>query len=175
MDTVTIKSSKGKIALIGLGAGVFVFACVLMILHADEQTRRNPLFLKIIGVIGILFFGIGLIYSVIKLFDNKSALIIDDKGITDNSSGVAVGFIAWQDITHISITQVRSTRFFLIYTVNPEKYLNDSNPFKSYMRKLGIKMYGTPLSISSSTLKYGFDELEKLLQSRLEQYKLENQ
>jgi len=30
-----------------------------------------------------------------------------------------------------------------------------------------MKMYGTPLSITSTTLKYDFNDLEKLLKDRL--------
>jgi len=41
---------------------------------------------------------------------------------------------------------------------------------KGMKRKLlagNMKMYGTPLSITSNTLKYNFNDLEKLLKDRL--------
>jgi hypothetical protein len=173
MEPVIIKLSKSKIALLTIGSALFVLAGIWMLLNADEQTRRSPIVLKIVGVAAILFFGICFIYSIIKLFDNKPGLIVDDKGITDNSSGVAAGFIPWKKIKSIKVIEIKSTRFLLIYTSNPESYLNDKNTFKKKMMQLNNKMYGTPVNISSNSLKFKFDDLEQLLQSCLERYKAE--
>jgi len=171
METVVIKLSKIKIALLISGSVLFVLAGIWIFMIADEQTRRSPIILKTAGIAAILFFGVCFIYGIIKLFDSKPGLIIDDKGITDNSSGVAAGFIPWQDIIRFTTTQVQSTRFLLIYTLNPESYLEGKNSLKKKMMRLNYKMYGTPFSISSNSLQFKFDDLEKLLQSRLENYK----
>ncbi len=64
-----------------------------------------------------------------------------------------------------------STKFLLIEVKNPEKYIkNAKGGMKARFMKTNMKMYGTPLSITSSTLKYGFNELEKLIQTEFEKY-----
>ena len=59
-----------------------------------------------------------------------------------------------------------STKFLLIYTSNPDKYLERVNGLKRKLMQSNMTMYGTPLSITSNTLKYNFDNLEKLILDR---------
>ena len=57
-----------------------------------------------------------------------------------------------------------STKFLLIKLSNPEKYIEKAkNEMTARLMRTNIKMYGTPLSITSNTLKYDFEKLEKLI------------
>src|SRR5688572_21400205 len=67
----------------------------------------------------------------------------------------------------IKTEQVMSTRFLLILISNPDKYLERVNGFKRKLMQGNMKMYGTPLSITSNALRYNFDDLERLVKSRL--------
>jgi hypothetical protein len=60
-----------------------------------------------------------------------------------------------------------STKFLLIFISNPDKYLDRVSGFKRKLMKGNMKIYGTPLSITSITLKCSFNELEKLIFGRL--------
>ncbi len=65
-----------------------------------------------------------------------------------------------------------STKFLLIGVENPEKYIGKAKSgIKARLMKTNMKMYGTPLSITSNTLKYDFNELEKLIQTEFEKNK----
>lgn len=48
-----------------------------------------------------------------------------------------------------------------------KRILNKVRGFKHKLMAGNMKMYGTPLSTTSTTLKYNFDELEKLLKDKL--------
>ncbi len=102
-------------------------------------------------------------YGIKKLFDKRIGLIVDRDGITDNTNAASVGLINWTDITGIKTEQIMSTKFLLIYTSNPDKYLERVKGLKRKLMQGNMKMYGTPLSIPSNTLKYNFDKLEKLI------------
>ncbi|AXG74995.1 hypothetical protein DVK85_12445 [Flavobacterium arcticum] len=171
MSEIEIPRSRQKIILLTLGSLLFIAAGYWISIEiADEQTRLPTLYVKIIGIISIGFGSIGFIYSLKSLFNRKHSLIINNKGVIDNSSGVSVGLIKWSDITDIEITQVKSTKFILLFVENPEHYINNSKSFKKFLLKSNHKMYGTPLSISSTSLQCTFDDLEKEIRSGLERY-----
>jgi hypothetical protein len=132
----------------------------------------TPELIQIIGIVGILFFSATGIYGIRKLFDKKAGLIIDSDGITDNSNASSIGLIEWNDITEIRTKQIMSTKFLLIDIENPEKYIGKAkNGMQAKLMRTNMNMYETPLSITSNTLKYNFDELEKLVKTELKQIK----
>lgn len=167
MNKVEIPLSKKKLIL-GIGGSILfvVLGLYLFTTIAEQQIRFSPIFVKGIGIAGILFFGATGIYGTRKIFDRKIGLTIDENGIIDNTNASSVGFIKWRDITEIKTEQVASTKFLLIYTTNPEQYLDKVKGFKKKLMTGNNKMYGTPLSITSSTLKCKFEDLEKLINDR---------
>jgi hypothetical protein len=171
MNRVEIPLSKTRITLVVGGALAFVGMGVLFMVTPETFVSplfRNPLTLRIIGIVAALFFGFAGLYGIRKLFDQEIGLVLDERGITDNTNASSVGLIAWADITAIETEQVMSTRFLLIYTAQPEKYLDRVGGFKRKLLKGNMKMYGTPLSITSTTIRYDFDALEKLVKTRLQ-------
>ncbi len=63
-----------------------------------------------------------------------------------------------------------STKFLLIHVRNPEEYIDKARGgVKAKLMHSNMQMYGTPLSITSNTLKCSFDELERLIGVGFEQ------
>ena len=177
-DKIEIPLSKNKIILLTIGSFLFVIAGIWLFANSTEfqnhsmRLLRNPMVVKSVGIISVLFFGATGVYGIRKLFDKKVGLIIDKNGITDNSNASSIGLIEWKDILEIKTEQVMSTKFLLIEVNNPEKYIEKAkNGMKARLMKANMRMYGTPLSITSNTLKYDFNKLEKLIQTELEKNK----
>lgn len=61
---------------------------------------------------------------MIKLPDNKSGLIIDQTGLTDNSSVASAGQIYWTDISNISGKEIHKQKFILLHVTNPQNYID---------------------------------------------------
>ncbi|MGS0748614.1 STM3941 family protein [Halpernia sp. GG3] len=133
----------------------------------EIQTRFNPTLIKGVGIASVLFFGATGIYGIKKLFDNNVGLTIDDSGIIDNTNATSIGLIKWADIIEKRTEQVMSTKFLLIFTKDPNEILEKVSRMKRKLMAGNMKMYGTPLSITSTTLKYNFNALKKLLKDRL--------
>ena len=176
-EEIEIPLSKQKVFLLLIGSLLFVLAGIFLFYNASEfgemplKFLRNPLLIKGIGVLGMLFFGgMGIIGSK-KLFENKAGLTVGKNGITDNSNASSVGLIEWADISAIRRKQVMTTKFLLIDLVNPEKYIEKADGMKARLLRANMKMYGTPLSITSNTLKYDFRELECLIQEEFKKNK----
>lgn len=168
MNKIEIPLSKTKL-LFGIGGSILfvVLGLYLFTTIVEQQTRFNPTLVKVVGIAGILFFGATGIYGVKKMFDNNVGLTIDDNGIVDNTNASSIGLIKWEDITEIRTEQVMSTKFLLIFTKDPDGILEKVSGMKRKLMAGNMKMYGTPLSITSTTLKYNFNDLEKLLKIRL--------
>ena len=173
MGKIEIPLSKTKL-LLGIGGSIlFIVLGIWLFTHAYDfqnmslRILRNPTVIKTVGIAGILFFGATGIYGIKKMFDNKVGLTIDDNGIIDNTNASSIGLIKWSEITEIKTEQVMSTKFLLIYTKDPNSILDKVKGMKRKLMAGNMKMYGTPLSITSNTLKYNFNDLEKLLKNRL--------
>ncbi len=157
------------------GSILFVVLGALLYMNADSfqehstSLLRDPILLRVIGIFSILLFMATGIFSFKKMFDNELGLVIDAEGITDNSSGVSVGLIEWKDITNIISQQIMTTKFLLIEVKDPEKYIAKAkNGITAKIMRANLKSYGTPLSISSNTLKYKFKKLEELIYTEFE-------
>ena len=170
MNKIEIPLSKSKILLLLIGAVVFVFLGIFFILYPEKflsSIMKSENFIRIMGVIAVLFFGAVGISGTKKMFDKSVGLAIDDNGIIDNTNAASVGLIKWSDITEITTKQVMSTKFLLIFIRDPNEILERVSGIKHNLMVANMKMYGTPLAITSTTLKYDFNELEKLLKDRL--------
>ncbi|WP_421754628.1 STM3941 family protein [Croceimicrobium sp.] len=171
-DRIEIQLSKTKILLLLIGASVFVVLGVLFIMNPEQFKSllfRNAETIRIAGIAAIAFFGLCLVFIARKLFDKKVGLTIDQNGITDNSNATSVGLIEWDDITDIGIVQVASTKILMLQTDKPDKYIDKAkNGISKRAMKANNKMYGSPLSIISNSLKIKNDDLEKLIREEFE-------
>lgn len=167
MHTV-IPLSKTKLLFSLAGSLLFIFLGYMIL--TDIPPKLNPDITKVLGIITMVFFGTTFIVALIKLLDKKPGLVIDDNGILDNSSGVSAGLIAWKDIIRIDVKQIISTKFLIIHTTNPDVYLKRVGPGKSWIMKRNIGLYGSPIAIPSTTLRYDFDKLKNLILVELEKH-----
>ena len=166
MEKIEIKLSKNKIALLTIGSLIFVIIGILFLLNPESFTSfryRNEDFIRIAGILSTIFFGATGIYGCFKFFDKKVGLTLNDEGIIDNTNASSIGNINWDEISEIKMEQVMSTKFLLVYIKNPNKFIESSSGFKKKIMIANNKMYGTPISITSNTLKCNFDELEKIV------------
>ena len=173
MERIEIPLSKTKIFLLLAGSVVFVVIGLLFAIEPDRFVTpilRSPGVVRIAGIAAVLFFGATGIYGARKIFDKTPGLIIDEKGIFDNSNATSIGLIPWSEITAINTAQVMSTKFLLIFTRDPELVMQKVTGIKRKLMASNWKMFGTPISITSTALKYDFEKLEVLLRKKLQEY-----
>lgn len=165
-DKIEIPISKTKTLLLILGCLGFVMVSIWLWSIADEQTSRSPALIKMVSILGILFFGLGLVLGPKKLFDKRPGLIIDDEGIRDNMSSSGGRFISWSNITGFETIKIKSTKILLIHVNNATDIINKESKWRQKMMRYSERTYGTPISIGSGTLKIDFDKLETILANR---------
>ena len=168
---IEIALSKKKIFLMLLGALTFIAIGLWFVISPPTISNSywgNPTKITIAGYASILFFGLCAFVLIKKMPDNKPGLIIDQTGLTDNSSGVSAGQILWSDIEDISVLEINRQKLIMLQVRNPQDYIDkQTSGFKRKMMQMNYKMYGTPLSITSNGLKISFDELLSTLTDKL--------
>ena len=162
-DELVIELSKSKAILMILGSFGFV-AAGYWLFSMDAAAMReglidDPLFVHGVGIVGMVFFGMVGIVGIRKLFDKKPGLVLNSAGIIDNSSGLAAGFIPWSEITGAEIYEVHRQKMLIIKVRNPEEFIQRGNVLQRAMVKMGSKMSGSPIAITSNTLKINFPQL----------------
>lgn len=162
-EEMTVPLSKTKLLFILLGAIGFVCLSGWLFTFAE-------FFIKTVAIIAIAFFGVVAIFVLKKLFDNSPGLIINSQGIFDNSSGVAVGLIPWDQITGFSVSSIQSQRILTIHVRHPEDYLNKGNFMKRMAIRANARFYDSPVQLSSNALKMNFDELITAIHQYFEKY-----
>jgi hypothetical protein len=173
-ETLKIPLSKDKLMLLFAGSLLFVILGLWFIKQPENFTRTSfkpsPMLITTIGYASVIFFGICGMFIFRKLFDTKAGIILDGKGIHDNSSGVSTGFIPWSDISNISTIEVSRQKLIMIEVNNPDDYINrQTNFIAKKAAAINHKMYGSPIAITATSLKYGFDDLYYTLRKRWQQ------
>ena len=163
-DRVVIASSKVKLILLTAGAFLFVVAGIWMFDVADTQRRYAPMYVRVMSVLAIGFFGLSGLYGLRKLFDGSPGLVLDREGIIVYASGIAAGRVAWREIRDIQVVSVSGQQFLAITVEDPEKFLMKGNVLGRWFARMNHKAYGTPIFISSHSLTMKFEDLEERIQ-----------
>jgi hypothetical protein len=144
-EPIVVKQSlKGNI-LYGFGAFVMSLLCLLLVFMnfgSISGTFNLLVYIldKVILVFGFVFFGYSFIYYLKRANSGKEILIVDEKGITDNSSALACGFIPWRDIDNIYIASSMGNQFIELVLNNEEHYLKKLKGIKKLAVLINKKM-----------------------------------
>jgi hypothetical protein len=166
-DETIIEFSKTKLLLLIIGSLAFIgigsWMVSLDVAQIEAQRRFNdPLLVHGIGWVGIVFFGLCGAYGIRKFFDKRPGLIFSSVGITDNSSSVSAGLIPWNEISGFNIHELQKQKMLIVLVKNQNKYIEVGNVIKRTLNRTNYKMCGSPIAITSNSLKINFDELLEL-------------
>ena len=159
-----------------VGSLLFVIISVLMLVNASSFKSpifQNEVLILVVGILGLVFFGFCTIFIIKAIFSQKIMLTISESGIEDRSSGVSIGLIEWQDIVGIETRQIYSQKFVVLLTSQPDKYLDKANStMKRKAMQANARLCGSPLAISSNSLKINHADLETMLNQKWENYRI---
>ena len=172
-NRIEIPLSKLKLIKLFFLATAFVAGGVFFIISPSSFTDNGVLHtpkngILIIGYACVAFFSVGVVISIVKFFDKKPGLLIDNLGITINPGSWSNTFIEWNKIEKFGVTSISRTKLILVHLNDPEGFIDTfSSSFKRKIALFSLKSYGTPISISAGTLQIKTDELFTLLTDKL--------
>jgi hypothetical protein len=161
-EEIKIPLSKNKLILTFVGAWAFVIAGLWLALFLPGADLSAVL----AGWAGIIFFGLCGTFLSFKIFDTKPGLIINQTGILDNSSALASEWIRWEEIEGIREIQVKNQKFIQIILKDPEAHIAKHKGYVKYLMQVNYKWYGSPVNISSISLKTNFKELRNIVEQK---------
>lgn len=167
MQATTIPLSKSKVLFLLVVSIVFLLLGYWLygLDAAEIEARRrynSPAFVHSIGIAGFIMGVLGSIVAVRKFFDSTPGLVLDEQGLTDNSSAFSAGFIPWSEIAGIEVRQIQRQRILYILLADPEAYIAKFSPMKQKLMRLNMKMAPSPVAVISNSLSVSFDELLEL-------------
>lgn len=130
---------------------VLIFlGCMLM------KQQQNPFLLALYSLCTLCMIFSFLFY--LKKIRTKSAILeVDDRGITDNSSSLAIGFVPWEDIKSIRITSFWSSRYIGLDLVREKDYYQKYSFLKRKIaelnKKLGLASVNIPLELTGEKVE----------------------
>ena len=161
-NELVIPPSRLKLVGTLLGALAFVALGVLMMIIE----MRQGLFAKFIGLVCVAFFG-AVAVSVLKhLIILGPAIVINAKGIVDNSSGVSVGFIAWDEIAEVREYTVANQTFLGIVPKDLDTLVARQPKWKRRMIRANLKLGAAPVNIPQSVLGVKVSDLVREIETR---------
>lgn len=169
-NEIVVLLSKTKLVAMVCGSIAFLLGSILLWRISETQKRPNPVVVKGAAVLGASFFGVCALYGVYKLCDSRPGLIISRAGIFDNSNASAVGWIAWSDVSDITVISVSGQEMLVIKVVNPERYIERGNRCSRMLRKANMRLSGSPVTLSPHALRINLNDLQDALNEAVEKY-----
>ena len=128
------------------------------------ETSLWSMLLAAVGLIGVLFFGYAAYAHFQMLYSGKLAVEVDDEGIRDETSKLAVGLVRWKDITGFREHSTLGAKFITVDVANPDHYHNKARGgMARRMMKQNEKMVGSPITINMGNITVPRRELLRLL------------
>lgn len=162
-----IPRSRGKLAALVLGSAAFVALCGWML--TLDGSKISALH-QVVAFVGVAFFGLALAYGLRALFDPRPGLVVRGDGFEDRSSPVAVGFVPWREVTAIEIYKISvrgaSERVLVVKVRDPAPYAARGGALARMARRENLRMVGSPITLSSKSLRTSLDELARVFEQR---------
>jgi hypothetical protein len=168
-DAIAIPFKKKKFMPFILGVMIFVLAGIFLIYGAIQAKNQTILqiFIIVVGLSIVLFFGLIACVMLPKLFSHKLGLVIGDDGLFDDTTAVAAGLINWHDIKKIQFSYSGSNTFLIVMVKNPNKYMNrETNLLKKWAMRINYKISGSPIKILVSLLDVDFYTLNEQIANK---------
>ncbi len=156
---MVIRFKKGKIVRLMLMGLVMSAASVAICFMPEGATPFPSVLLRILGVVGVVFFGLGFLVYVAQFFSRRPALIVDRQGIVDNTTYPGVGRVYWAEIRGLRVGHVRKVPFLIVDVHDPQKFLPLGNMFQRFLRASSARMIGSPISLAATSLDAHFEGL----------------
>lgn len=170
-----IRLNKNRILLLLFASLAFVLTGALFAIYPEKFIGWRISSSEVVfslGIICLVFFGFGFIFSIYKLFDSKPGLTISERGILENTTIFNFGMVEWNDIKEFNLIKNKNSTLLLVEVINPDKYLERNSRLKREIAKSNLKYFGTPVQINCKVLKIKPEELLDKLESELKKYNL---
>lgn len=120
-----------------------ILALTQPIPHAD-----NPLLLRLAtGVLGLPASLFIVFMNARKVFSRRYAVLIDERGITDNTGGLASGFTPWEEIAEVFLLKLKDDTYLCAVPVDYEAWSSHLNGRQRRLAQANLDAGFAPIRI----------------------------
>ncbi len=128
-----------------LGLSAWVLMNVERVMHRDLRITT-----LVFGVLGVLTFGYGLLYTIMRWKNPIPVLKCTEEGLEFHASFLLHGRVNWDDIVGYELVQYGMGKRVLVTIKRPEKYISKQLGITARIMKMTNKRFGTPIAIPAS-------------------------
>ena len=166
---IIIPTSRRFILLGFFGSVLFVVIGIFM-MNSEPSRKYSSTYLQTWGLIGTSFFGLTGLYCLKKLFDNKPGLIIDENGLWNNSSIISNHTIKWNELSGVGLTKIGKEKILFLYFKDDKSFMMKFTLIERFLMRLNLSLYNSPIGISTRSLKYDIDKLNRQIEYRIKNW-----
>ena len=113
------------------------------------------------GWMSIIFFGSGVPLFIVRMFDSRPRLVIDEHGINDRT--LKVGTIPWSEITGAYVKSISGNDFICLQVRNPQIWTANLSPTRKALLNANQALGFSTLNINLSGLRAQTLEIHELI------------
>lgn len=171
MEPILLYTSRKKSFGILLLALLMTACAGFVFLKADDFSRYDPLVVRIVGAVGVLFFGFGVFVAIARSVKNRLFLVIDGAGIDVDPPHAPRGRIPWGEIDGFSTVSIHGTKIIVIHVKNPFYWIeHEANAVRRKMMEFNVNYCGSPFNIGAGVARMSHAELLNALNAGLLKY-----
>ncbi|WP_024633451.1 MULTISPECIES: STM3941 family protein [unclassified Paenibacillus] len=156
--------SRKRMALLTVGAALFVAAGFFLMF--DDSSTMGSAISSVIGLFSILFFGLCLCYSLVKMIKKEPSFVVDEHGFVDSSSYTSGGIIAWKDVESIFMYEFMGQKMIGVKLWDENAFLDRQNGMKRKLMLVNSSMVDATVSIAQNSLTLPLDQLYTMMVER---------
>lgn len=165
-DNIQIPFSKKKIIIYILLAGIFILISSFILINKNITVYEKYVFILCLVMCSVIELAL-----ISRLFDKRPGLIINRKGIIDNSTFTSLGFINWKSIKAIYYSKSFNQKVIHIELINTEEILKNQIIFIQLLARLNKQKFKTGIDLSSKLLNCSLSDLNRVLQNEYKRNK----
>lgn len=172
--TFTIKKKKTRLLYLGALLAI-VFGSLEYYLFSLLKFGAGKFILLCLVVVSCLY-AIFCIVSLIQLKRERfTGIYISDEGMNDISTGNNFGTVLWKDVEQIKVMAELGNpkgKYIVLKVKNPIEYIQrEISLSKRRSLELKLQYYGSPICFSNRALNCTFEDLQKAIELKYNQYK----
>lgn len=157
MNELVIERNPKKSRKI-LWSGIFITLLSVLLLVAGVQSGQ--LFILVIGIAGVLFFGMCMVVLIKRNAKSRVVMILSHRGLDDRCAASSVGLIPWHCISSVAVVAIGGQTFLGVYLKDVEGFLQNFSGLRAKAIRANIRMDYPPICITLQEADCNIVDLE---------------
>lgn len=170
MYDFSVPFKKSSLIFMELLSSTFIALLLFFLTLNDVTLFDSPLMAKFLIFFLLFIFGFAFVFTTIRLFKPNDAVIVNQYGVTNNSSIGSCGFVPWAEIKSVSLNVFGAQTFITLDLYDPEKLISLLPFSKKLFHRMNQKMGYSGENISVSNLPITPIELGQKITESLYHY-----